>query len=208
MRRILASLMIIGLVTGALAFATASFVDTETSEDNTISTGSLDLQLSDGDEGFGVGDDGVSESWVRLDVKPGDDLACASILARNVGSIAGGSMDITVFNDIDDPPGPESDTGDGTTTGLEMAAYVELTSLTWDAAPNLLPWVNPDLDGVPGPSLADVELQGGFSGLPGLLGTPPDGAQGLNLCFLFRSDAGNDFQGKTLLTDVIFTLQQ
>ncbi len=204
MRRILASLMIIGLVTGALAFATASFVDTETSEDNTVSTGSLDLQLMDNNEAFG---DGVSESWVRLDVEPGDDLACENnIVATNVGSIAGGSMDITVYNDIIDPPGPESDTGDGTTTGLEMAAYVELSSLVYDGV-ELLPLIGDPLsDGVPGPSLADIENQGGFSGLPGL--PPSPGGQSFGICFEFRSDAGNDFQGKTLLTDVIFTLQQ
>lgn len=210
MRRILASLTLIALAGGAVLYGAASFVDTETSVDNTITTVSLDLQLGDGNEGFGEDPlgDSVLESWVRLQVKPGDDLACASILARNVGSLDGAHMAITVSNEIDDPPGPESDTADGTTTGLLMAAYVELTSLSWDGAGNLLPVVNPNLDGVPGRSLADIELQGGFSGLPGLLGTPPDGPQALNLCFLFRSDAGNDFQGKTLLTDVIFTLTQ
>ena len=205
MRRLLASLMVIGLVAGAVAFGAASFLDTETSEDNTVSTGSLDLQISDGNEDFG---DGVSETWVRLNVKPGDDLACASISAKNVGSIAGGSMDITVSNDIIDPPGPESDTGDQTTTGLEMAAYVELTWLVYDGVPLLPLILDPNSDVVPGPSLADVENQGGFNGLPGLLQTPPDGAEALNICMEFRNDAGNEFQGKTLLTDVIFTLQQ
>ncbi len=205
MRRLVASLALLGLVGGTLAYGFASFVDTETSDGNVVSTmAGPDLQLSDGDEDFG---NGVSASWVRLNVKPGDDLQCATISAKNVSPTTGSAMDITVVNTIDDPPGPESDTEDGTTTGLEMAAYVELSSLMWNSQ-NLLPLVDGTLDGVPGKSLADVELQGGFTGLSGLLGTPPDGAKALALCFSFRSDAGNDFQGKTLYTDVVFTLRQ
>lgn len=205
MRRLVASLALLGLVGGTLAYSFASFVDTETSTGNVVSTmAGPDLQLSDDNEDFA---NGVSASWVRLNVKPGDDLQCATISAKNVSPTTGSAMDITVVNTIDDPPGPESDTGDGTTTGLEMAAYVELSSLMWGSE-NLLPLVDGSLDGVPGKSLADVQLQTGFTGLFGLLGTPPDGAKALALCFSFRSDAGNQFQGKTLYTDVVFTLRQ
>ncbi|HXF51207.1 MAG TPA: hypothetical protein VNM43_05965 [Dehalococcoidia bacterium] len=209
MRSLLTSLAVLGLVAGVTAYGFASFVDSETSENNVVSTGAgPDLQLSDDDEAFELGpDDGVTGSWVRLNVKPGDDLQCATISARNVSSTTGSAMDIQFVNTIDDPPGPESDTGDGTTTGLQMAAYVELSSLLWHSQ-NLLSLVDGALDGVPGKSLADVELGGGFTGLSGLLGTPPDGAKALALCFSFRSDAGNQFQGKTLYTDVIFTLRQ
>lgn len=209
MRSLLMSLVALGLVAGVTAYGFASFVDTETSENNVVSTGAgPDLQLSDDDEAFELGpDDGVSASWVRLNVKPGDDLQCATISARNVSPTAGSAMDISMKNTIVDPPGPESDTGDGTTTGRDMAAYVELTSLIWNGQ-NLLPLVDGARDGVPGRSLADIEIQGGFTGLSGLLGNPPDGAKALALCFKFRSDAGNQFQGKTLYTDVIFTLRQ
>lgn len=209
MRRLLASLMVLGLTGGVVAYGFASFVDTETSADNVVSTmAGPDLQLSDDDEAFDLGpDDGVTGSWVRLNVAPGDDLQCATISARNVSPTTGSATDIQMVNTIVDPPGPESDTGDGTTAGLEMAAYVELSSLTWGSQ-NLFPLVNGALDGVPGKSLADVQLQGGFTGLGGLLGNPPDGAKALSLCFQFRSDAGNQFQGKTLYTDVIFTLRQ
>ncbi|HWQ27402.1 MAG TPA: hypothetical protein VNN12_00070, partial [Dehalococcoidia bacterium] len=208
MRSLLMSLALLGLVGGVVAYGFASFVDTETSENNVVSTGvGPDLQLSDSDEAFELGPgDGVTGSWVRLNVKPGDDLQCATISARNVSPTTGSAMDIQFVNTIDDPPGPESDTGDGTTTGLAMAAYVELSSLMWDSQ-NLLPLVNGGLDSVPGKSLADLQMQGGFTGLSGLLGTPPDGAKALALCFQFRSDAGNQFQGKTLYTDVVFTLR-
>jgi predicted ribosomally synthesized peptide with SipW-like signal peptide len=182
----------------------APLSDSETSTGNTVAAGTLDLKLSDKDEDFG---DGVSESWKRLNVSPGDDLQCATITLKNVGSLPGASTELYASNSIIDPPGPESDTGDGTTTGLEMAAYVEITSLIYDSG-NILPQVDPTRDGVEGRSLADLELQGGIQGLAGLIQSPPNGTNALAICLLFRADAGNDFQGKTLLTDLIFTLRE
>jgi hypothetical protein len=88
-----------------------------------------------------------------------------------------------------------------------MAAYVEITTLIYDSS-NILPQVDASQDGVGGRSLADLELQGGIQGLAGLREDPPDGTNALAICLLFREDAGNDFQGKTLLTDVIFTLRE
>ncbi len=210
MRRVFTSFITVGLAAGAVIYGMASFMDMETSAGNSITTrAGPDLQLSDIDEDYGFDPlgDSVLESWVRLNVEPGDDLACASISAKNAGPATGNTMAIQFANDILDPPGPESDTADGTVSGLQMAAYVELSSLTWDGAPSLLSSVDPTSDGVPGKSLADVELHGVFSGLPGLL-SPPGGAQALNLCFEFRSDVGNDFRGKTRLTDVEFVLSE
>jgi len=206
MRSLLLSLAVLGLTGAALVYGLASFVDSETSAGNVVSTAAgPNLKLSDSDEDFA---DGVTGSWVRLNVKPGDDLQCATISAKNVSPTAGSSMDITMKNTIYDPLGPESDTGDQTTLPVDMAKYVELYSLAWNGQ-NLLPLVDRAADGKPdSKSLADVELQGGFTGLSGLLGTPPDGTKALALCFKFRSDAGNDLQDKTLYTKVVFTLRQ
>lgn len=206
MRAICLSLLLMGAAVAVLigGATLAPMSDSETSRGNTVAAGTLDLKISDDDEDFG---DGVSESWMRLDVRPGDDLQCATMALKNVGSLPGATVDLEVSNDIDDPPGPESDTGDGTTTGLEMAAYVEITALIYDSS-NILPQVDAGQDGVDGPSLADLELQGGIQGLAGLHETPPNGTNSLAICLLFRADAGNDFQGKALLTDVIFTLRE
>lgn len=205
MRRVLVSLITVALAAGAVIYGVASFQDTETSAGNSITTGSLDLQLGDGNELPGAPPlgDSVLETWKHLNVAPGDYLNCSTITAQNLGSIDGSEMAINLSHEISDPSGPESDTADGAVTGDNMAKYVLFTIAGWDGV-NLMPLIA-DVDGVPGKSFEDITAAGGLPGLPGILA---GGSQSLFICYEFSSAAGNDFQGKTLLTDVQFVLTQ
>jgi len=69
MRKLLLSMLAIFLVIGLVgAGSFAWFQDTETSTGNTFSAGTLDLKVSDDDEGFG---DGVSATWTMSNMAPG-----------------------------------------------------------------------------------------------------------------------------------------
>jgi len=71
-KTILGSILVIGLVSIILAgsYTGAFFMDVETSEDNSFSSGLLDMKIGDNDESF---KDGVTGTWTADDLKPGDE---------------------------------------------------------------------------------------------------------------------------------------
>lgn len=120
-KKILVSMMLIGLV-AALAGAGlyAYFSDTETSSNNTFSTGTLDLKV-----------DGYDDPYVPVyfeveDVKPGDS-GSVDIELSNAGSIDGVAY-LTFTNVVDDPgttPEPEPTPDEGELSeNLYIKVYV------------------------------------------------------------------------------------
>lgn len=85
LKKILASLAMIAIVSSTTVGATkAYFSDDGTSYNNTFSTGILDLQLADGDEGWS---NNVNGTWSSpANWKPGDEVK-TSIYLRNVGTV-------------------------------------------------------------------------------------------------------------------------
>ena len=101
MRQVLLALItIIAVASLAAVGSYAHFSDTETSADNVLETGSLDLQLGDWDEGFTDDPlyDSVTQTWYYLGsyppgMAPGDSLH-ATVYLTNVGDSAGDHLDI------------------------------------------------------------------------------------------------------------------
>jgi len=84
-KKILASIMVIGILALAMGYGTYSyFSSTKTSTGNTFTAGTLNLQLADNDEGWG---DGVTATWSSpSNWAPGDNVT-NTIHLRNTGSV-------------------------------------------------------------------------------------------------------------------------
>lgn len=85
MKKILFSMMTMVLVVGMVgAGAFAYFYDVETSAANTFTAGTLNLELADGDEGWG---DGVTATWASpANWAPGETVT-ATVNLINVGTV-------------------------------------------------------------------------------------------------------------------------
>ena len=112
MRQVLLALItIIAVASLAAVGSYAHFSDTETSPDNVLETGSLDLQLGDWNEGFTDDPlyDSVTQTWYYggsypPGMSPGDSLE-AAVYLTNVGDSAGDHLDIycvIVNTELDD----------------------------------------------------------------------------------------------------------
>lgn len=122
MNKILASLLMIGLVIGIAGAGTwAYFSDTESVNENTFTAGTLDLKISNLDD----------ESTTKLpfeieNVKPGDSGSEKAKL-KNEGNVAG-TVYVKISNIVNDEHGltaPESAMGDTTVTG-ELGANLNV----------------------------------------------------------------------------------
>ena len=201
MKKILVSVMVIAMVAGLIgAGISAFFSDTETSTGNTFTAGTLDLQVKDNNEGWG---DGVTATWTMSNMKPGDELTgtVEQVDLRNVGSVSASTVDITVINTVIDPPGPESDTEAGTT---DMDWFMEVTWMEYEDGTGVIQCLAlfSDVNSNGWKDLDDLENDP-ITGLPAPMGT---GRFQLNL--RFHPSADNDFQGDTLVSDFVFTLNQ
>lgn len=200
-RKMLAAFLLIGLAaTIAGAGLYAYLVDTETSTGNMFASGTFDLKIRNGDESW---KDGVVSTWTMSNMKPGD--TCSGIVGlKREGTISADHLEITCSNSVTDPPGPESDTEEGTT---DMDAAMEITHMRYydDAwSIDLLALLN-DNNGNGIKDLDDFEAQG-FDDL-----TPPDGATWFEMDLRFNPPSGfnpNDYQGDILTTTITFTLNQ
>ena len=208
MRKILTAIFVVGLVaTIAGAGIYAYFSDTETSTSNIFTAGTLDLKVSDWNEGFG---DGVTATWIMSDMVPGvTTVGPYSVVLQNGGSLAADHVEISFSHSIDEATNPvESDTNPASTPG-EMARWIEITSMTYNGTNFLTTYTDANGNGFF--DLEDVTLppytnEGGpLDNLP-----PPIGAgiRAFTLGLKFNAGATNDIQGDILTTTITFTLNQ
>jgi spore coat-associated protein N len=216
----LAIIMALGLVgAGTLAY----FVDTETSAGNSFTAGTLDLVISDDDEGYG---DGVTGTWTMTNMAPGVTQALNSVSLQNSGNIGTNHVELGFNHTIDEqtaPPGVnpvESDTNP-VSVAADLAEWLEITQMTYTGGGAWYDWVadftpfdineDPngngffDLDDVSGPTYSAE------GGLLDNLNPPPannGGTRTFNLKLKFNAGATNDIQGDELTTTVSFTLNQ
>lgn len=121
--KILTSLMLIGLISLVIGSTYSFFQDIETSEGNTFTAGSLNLQVGD--------EDPSTVKFTLQDIKPGDSGNAANWNIKNTGSIAG-SLTITVCRIADyenERIEPEEEAGD-TSTGIiqgELSYYIKVS---------------------------------------------------------------------------------
>lgn len=119
----------------------------------------------------------------------------------NVGLLTASTVDISASSMVPGQTGQPAD---------DMDKFMEITRMDYnDSFPtmNLLNYLS-DFNSNGWKDLDDLEHRGP-GGEPALLGLPaPAGSGAYGMDLRFRPEAGNTFQGMTLVTDFIFTLNQ
>lgn len=158
----------------------------------------LNLTIKDHDEDYG---DGVTATWTMSDMMPGDSVT-SWVKFMNKGNTAATNLTINCTSVTIDPPGPESDTEEGTTDldkemiiaamiyYYDVNKQIDCLSLLNDSNSN----GNKDLDDLEAPILLPA---------PGMTEVY---ATNLTMTLQFNPDAGNNYQGDELNTTFIFTL--
>lgn len=126
MKKILMSLVMIAMVSSAAVGATAAyFSDTETSNLNTFTAGSLNL-TADGNDGINT------VKWTLTNLVPGNQPTGKFVLA-NTGSVAGflDLENISVVSHENVVIEPETQAGDATVTEGELEDILGMT-MYWD----------------------------------------------------------------------------
>jgi len=176
---ILALVLIIGLV-GAGTYA--YFSDTESSVDNTLTAGTLDLNIEGGDVAITTFD--VSN------VAPGDNGTASSTLL-NSGSLAG-ELDIATSG-IDNVPGVGGEYGGGSG---ELGANAEIA-------------IYLDIDQTGTRTAGDVGLQSNGTTYDPMVAAMAASAQDdIIVLWDVPTDTGNDVQGDSVSFNITFTLEQ
>ena len=215
MKKIIISLSIIAVVAVlGIGITTAYFSDTETSEDNTMAAGTMDLNIDNGN---------VAVKTMSLTNKAPGDVGTEIAILKNVGSLDG-ILDIKVENVMNYPCtndlyGANDSTqycnDDAGTLGayVEMALYIDV-----DEGGT---WTSGDIQLTPGDTLAN-ENSGSetlsyntidsynnmfwnniYAGLMGL-----DAEDDFVIDWKISTTATNGIQGDAVEFDVTFTLRQ
>ena len=192
------------LLAGAGTFA--YFNDTETTSGNTLTAGTLDLKISDDNEGPG---DGVSATYIMSDMEPGVTTVTNTLSVYNSGNIDGNHVEISFSHELDEnwvesDIDPDSDPGD-------LAEWIQITSWTYDGTNFVTSYT--DANGNGWFDLEDVTMSPYID-----VGGPLDdlmpplknnvGSQSFSMTLYFRPGATDDIQGDILTTTITFTLNQ
>ena len=117
---ILASLALLGGATFAF------FSDAGSSSDNVFNAGTLDMELSDGNQ---EDLDDVAATW-GLASAPGDTFT-GDLRITNTGSVDANHVELKFVNTVD-----EADSGPGTVATIPMDRVIEITTFGWDSDGN------------------------------------------------------------------------
>lgn len=208
-RSILLSVLVIGAVAALVgAGSWATFSDTETSNDNIVSTGSLNLKVgttTGGQENCQYIDPWTGPLFSLINAAPGDSKE-VTICLKNDGSIPGNlSTEFSSFEDkeVGSCAEPESSAGDTTCNNGdpgELAQWVDV-----------LIWADDDCDNQ-NDAGEYVFFNGTASGLNNFSIPPIPYAPGMETCVgakaTVSTNADNTAQTDKVEVDVTFTLTQ
>lgn len=185
---ILALCLLAGIAGGTWAY----FSDTETSSNNQLISGTLDLKTND--------TDGVTGSLQATNMKPGDIVGPATIHLKNTGSLDGSTLSIA-FNytecDGTNPPAyPVNKTAD------ETAAVIEVLTLSYGGSDLLGSVSDSNSNGY-----KDVQDLKNAS-LSGQSGIAAGATKDFVITVKLKESAGNDFQADGIDMSITFTLNQ
>lgn len=224
MKTILSAIFTVALVSVLVGAGTfAYYADTETSSDNTFTSGTMDLYMEDG------GPD-ISSEWVMVNMQPGVSSESGKLNLWNIGTVEADHVEIyftTICKDLAllNGQNEESDTLDG---AEDMDKYLRLTSMkyeentgvvhkiVWQAdygSGNVDEWDPNYIDDYNGNGYIDLHDLNGvkFDDLPA---PPANGDKLANDDHEFSFDvkfdisAPNDFQGDQCILTIDFILNQ
>jgi spore coat-associated protein N len=193
------ALLIIGLVGGGTY---AYFSDTEVSEDNTLTAGTLDLNIEGADDPvttFNVGD-----------VAPGDSGSGSSTLS-NAGSMAG-ELDISTSAVTNTPGagGGEYEGGSGELgASAQIAMYLDVDQSGGATAGDIgLKSDGTTYDPTGGFDYDEIDDYASLSWDAVLASMAISAADDFIVLWQVPTSAGNDIQGDSVSFDITFTLEQ
>ncbi len=182
----LLALLLIALVGGG---TWAYFSDTETSTNNQLTAGTLDLKTNDAD--------GVSQTLYSNNMAPGDTVGPSTIHLKNAGSLNGASLDMAfAYVESDGSPNLINKSADDT------AAMMEVTTLNYNGS-SLLNSVS-DVNGNGYKDVYDLAR----ANLTGLSGINASATKDFQIAVKLRPETGDDFQADGVTITMTFTLKQ
>ncbi len=208
MKKILFTVMAVVLCLGLMGAAFAYFSDTETSEGNTFTAGTLDLQLDDADEPWTSESGSVIATWTAPNWAPGDPEVIAELSMRNVGSIGAKLVGIK---------------GENLTSGLADAVLLTTITYTENGSylyANLIGYYTGVFDANADGKVTLREFVDSPYTACFWIGNPPSDAlpdylppgatrvESVKLGFTFPSDAGNEYQELSCSFDLRVTALQ
>ncbi len=190
MKKILGLTVALLLLSGMTGIGTwAYFSDTETSTGNQMAAGTLDLKTDDVD--------GVSQTLFAINMQPGDNVTSENITLKNIGSVAGATLDMVFsYVESDNSPNP------GNMSANATAAMLEVTALNYGGS-SLLSLVN---DGNSNTYKDMEDLKN--ADLSGQSSINPAATKGFDIAVFLRTETGKNFQADGIDITITFTLNQ
>ena len=189
MKRILGLTIAFLLLIGMAGIGTwAYFSDVETSTGNVLAAGTLDLKTDDVD--------GVTQTLLASNLAPGDNVT-GSITLKNIGSLAGSTLDLAFsYIESDSSPNPADMSANAT------AAIIEVTTLNYDGASLLSSVSDNNTNGY-----KDVEdLKN--ADLSGQSGINASATKDFEIAVTLKDNANKDFQADGIDVTMTFILNQ
>ncbi|MFC1976780.1 TasA family protein [Chloroflexota bacterium] len=191
MKRILgltiAFILLIGM-TGIGAWA--YFTDVESPTGNVMAAGTLDLKTDDVD--------GVTQTLFATNLEPGDNVTAETITLKNIGTVAGATLDLSFsYVESDSSPNPVDMSADAT------AAIVELTTLNYDGSSLLDSVSDNNTNGY-----KDIEDLRNTDNLSGQSGINASASKNFEIAVQLRNISNKDFQADGIDMTMTFILNQ
>jgi predicted ribosomally synthesized peptide with SipW-like signal peptide len=210
-------LSLAGLLIACLAIGGtwAYMTDTETSNNNQITAGTLEMKTSVNGSG-GPYTNGVTQTLVCSNLKPGRTITATTIQLENVGSTSGGTVNISLSYNTDDSADTTPNTVNMSTD--DLAKVLQITTLNYDSRSILSNLSDLPANGGNGNGYIDVQdMKNEASRLTGLGGLNPGQIRPFDITVQMVSSAGTntfstgtfaDFVGDGINITVTFILNQ
>lgn len=217
MKTILTAILSLALVSMLAGAGTlAYFSDTETSSGNTLTTGTMDLYMTDSGPI-------INAEWTLTDMLPGASWESGELNLWNTGNIEADQVQIT-FSTVCTDPGSDAGSNEESdpVIGAEgMDEYLQVTSMSYENTDTIdFVWIDITADPIfqwddfyvtdsNGNDYIDLADLNGVT-LDDLPAPPANGAENyeFRLEVRFHEDAPNDYQGDECELIITFTLNQ
>jgi predicted ribosomally synthesized peptide with SipW-like signal peptide len=174
----------------------ASFTDRESSTNNTLISGTIDLKTNNAN--------GVSATLTNLSLKPNNSVTGTTIQLSNSGTVNGTTLNIS-FSYIESDNANQN--GTPNMTADQVASVIQVTALTYDTTNILTTLTDTNANGyIDVQDLVNAVNTAKMAGLSGL--TAGGASKPFNIVVLLRDGISNDYQGDGIAITVNFVLNQ